>query len=96
MELILIPITRQVFCMSLRLRSKHNIILEILHLATEPRAKTRIMYGANLCYAQIRYYLDFMAVRGMIRETQDGKWIVTEKGRKLLDLYDEAERILCS
>ncbi len=82
--------------MSLRLRSKHNIILEILHLVIEPRAKTRIMYGANLCYAQIKYYLDFMAAREIIRETDDGKWVVTEKGRKLLQLYDEAERVLSS
>lgn len=64
---------------------------DILELLEEPKVKTRVMYGANLSYTQLQYYIEVLEAGGLIENIDYNKWVVTERGRKLLGLYNEAE-----
>ena len=77
----------------LRTRSKHDIVADILEILREPKLKTHVMYHGNLSYAQVKFYLKLMEARRVIQKTDGGRWVITEKGRKLQRLYEEAESI---
>ena len=74
----------------LRVRSRQDIMADMLRLVQEPQLKTHIMYKVNLSFEQSQNYFELMASNGLIHNTSN-KWIITEKGRRLLQLYDEAE-----
>ena len=74
-------------------RSKHDIVADVLGELREPKVTTRIMYGANLSYHQVKYYERLLAERGIIQKTNDSKWTLTEKGRKLLELYTAVRKL---
>lgn len=57
-------------------------------LLHEPRRLTRIMYGANLSYAQVRVYLPLLESAGLVRQEVD-MWIITDRGRTYLSLFRE-------
>ncbi len=78
----------------MKVRSKQDIIADILKLLDEPKLKTRVMYGANLSHSQSQYYLGLLAAGKLIQNLDDSKWVTTEKGRKFLELYEEAEMML--
>ena len=58
--------------------------MEILH---EPAGITRIMYLANLSYAQAMHYAGLLEQKGIARRTDDGKLVITEKGRTTENLF---------
>jgi predicted transcriptional regulator len=66
---------------------------DLLRLVQEPQLKTHIMYKVNLSFEQSQNYFEFMVSTGLIHNTHN-KWIITEKGRRSLQLYDEAEKVL--
>ena len=74
----------------LRVRSRQDIMADMLRLVQEPQLKTHIMYKVNLSFEQSQNYFELMVSNGLIHNTSN-KWIITEKGRRLLQLYDEAE-----
>lgn len=78
----------------MRLRSRQEIVADILKQVQEPLIRTRIMYGANLSYSQSKHYLQQMQLSGLILHRNDDTWVATEKGRKILRLYEEAEMTL--
>lgn len=78
----------------LRLRSKHVIAADILKLTKEPKLKTHVMYSANLSFSQSQYYFNILASAGLIQNVDDNMWVTTEKGRKFVQLFEEAEMLL--
>jgi predicted transcriptional regulator len=74
-------------------RSRQDIIADILVHLHEPIGKTRVMYGANLSYEQIQDFLSQLQRKNVVQKTSDGKWVLTEKGRKLAELYQASRRL---
>lgn len=68
-------------------RSKHDILADIMGILHEPAGITRIMYQANLSYAQMIHYAGLLEQNGITRRTDDGKLVLTEKGRRTENLF---------
>jgi predicted transcriptional regulator len=64
----------------------------ILDSASSGVTKTKIMYKAFLSYAQLKEYLSYMEQNELIAY-EEGTQIyrVTEKGRKVMHLYEEID-----
>lgn len=75
------------------MRSRQDIVASILALLHEPRRFTRIMYGANMSYSQVRMYMELLDSAGLIRQ-EDDLWIITDKGRMYLKLHRESAKLL--
>lgn len=75
-------------------RSRQGIMVDILRTLGEPRLKTPMMCSANLTHGQSKYYLGLMLSAKLVRNTDDDRWVITEKGKKFLQIYEEAEMVL--
>ena len=75
------------------MRSRQDIIASILELLGEPRRFTRIMYGANMSYSQVRMYMELLSSAGIIQQ-EGNLWIITNKGRMFLKLHRESTKLL--
>ena len=69
-------------------RSNIEIIAEMLRVGENGAGKTEIMYSANMSYAQIQKYLNFLISQDLIDRVDVGNPVVTyqvtDKGLKLL------------
>ena len=73
-------------------RSRTEITAMILDSASAGATKTKIMYKAYLSYTQLKEYLSYMEQNDLIKyEIGTQLYTVTEKGRKLMHLYDEID-----
>src|SRR6476469_2219080 len=73
--------------MPVSIRSKEDIVGEVLQVISNPVRSTHIMYKANLSYNQLKYYLQLVQEKGLAERVDGGLWFVTEKGREYLDAY---------
>lgn len=67
-----------------------DIICDILHLARRPVQRTKIMYNANLSYAQLMRYLNLLMSRNLL-STQHRMIVSTERGKEFLALAGHHE-----
>ena len=76
-----------------RKRNKEDIILGILD-AIDNKINTiwSIMSNVNLNVLPAKKYLDYLTEKRMIEE-KDGEYILTDKGRRVLELLKEKEKI---
>ena len=76
-----------------RKRNKEDIILGILD-AIDNKSNTiwSIMSNVNLNVLPAKKYLDCLTEKRMIEE-KDGEYILTDKGRRVLELLREKEKI---
>ena len=78
-------------------RTRSEIIIDMLNaVSTNPELRTTVLYKCRLSYGQLMKYSKFLVEKGLIRETEDGKWICSEKGKVYLSVYAEAEKIIKS
>ncbi len=81
-----------------RRRSNIEIIAEMLKVGENGAGKTKIMYNANLSYAQIQKYLGFLLSQGFIGKMEIGNpsvtYRVTENGLKLLESINNLMEML--
>lgn len=78
-------------------RDKLDIIAKILAIAKDGLLKTQIMYRANLSFAQLNEYLDFLTgINLLVLEKENGKKVykTTEKGERYIHKYDGISYIL--
>lgn len=79
-------------------RGKSEIIIDILEEALEGANKTRIMYRANLNFLRFDRYFGELSEKGLIEVVDDPDRSViyktTERGRELLKVLREAEKLL--
>jgi predicted transcriptional regulator len=78
-------------------RDRLYIIAEILVIAKDGSLKTQIMYRANLSFAQLNEYLNFLLKRELIKvNTENRKTLykTTSKGVKYLENYEEISNLL--
>lgn len=74
-------------------RKKMDIIADILHIAETFVKKTQIMFRANLSYKVLQKYLAELTEASLISYEDDKRcYILTNKGRKFLDIYEEYSR----
>lgn len=73
-------------------RSELNIIIDILNVVTMPTLKTHLMYKTNLSYYQRRYHCDKLLRYNLI-EYRDNAYIITDKGKIVLDILTHNEII---
>jgi len=76
-----------------RKRNKEDIIAGILD-AIDHKINTiwSIMSNVNLNVLSAKRYLDYLTEKRMIEE-KDGEYIITDKGRRVLELLREKEKI---
>ncbi len=78
-------------------RDKISIIAEILEIAKDETLKTQIMYRANLSFAQLNDYLEFMLKIDLLKKFLNrGKvvYTATEKGTDFLQRHCELTELL--
>ena len=78
-------------------RNKLSIIAEILEIAKDGTLKTQIMYKANLSFAQLNEYLEYMLKIHLLDKLDaNGKevYIATEKGLDFLQRHYELTELL--
>jgi predicted transcriptional regulator len=83
----------------LKRRTRLDIIAEILDAASGGAVKTRIMRKTNVNFFQFIEYAKYLSEVGLIEIVKvDGKTIykTTEKGKLLLDRFNETEKIFNS
>ncbi len=70
----------------------------MLKIGENGAGKTKLMYSANMSYAQIQKYLGFLVDHGLIDKVEMGNpsvtYHVTEKGRSLLKSIDTILEVL--
>ena len=79
-------------------RSNIEVIADILRL--EEAGKTEIMYSANMSYRQLQKYLDFLVAEEFMERrvvpNPGVKYLITKKGRTLLDSIETMLGLLSS
>jgi predicted transcriptional regulator len=77
-------------------RSKIDILNDILNLAKGNVNKTKILYSANLSYAQLTDYLDFLLDKGLLekKDFPTRKFRTTQKGLEFLASSKKIHEIL--
>jgi predicted transcriptional regulator len=78
-------------------RDKLDIIAEILTISQEGLLKTQIMYRANLSFAQLNEYLDFLTrieLLEIAKENRKTTYRTTNKGERYLEKYRDISGLL--
>ena len=78
----------------MRYRSRTDIIVSMLQAARLGETKTRIMYSSLLSSHQLRTYLELVISNGLLAyDSTKGQYRTTARGLRLLDLYDNVDRL---
>jgi len=79
-------------------RCNIEIIGDMLRVGESGAGKTKIMYSANMSYAQIQKYLGFLISHGFVNRVEVGNPVVTyqvtDKGSQLLQNIDVITEML--
>jgi len=79
-------------------RNNVDIMMAILRIVlTERPRKTHIMYKANLNFAQLKKYLNYLTKKGLIEEVNfegNRTYRLTVKGREMLKIYSQILEML--
>jgi predicted transcriptional regulator len=78
----------------MKYRSRTDIIVNILEAARLGDTKNKIMYSSFLTSHQLRTYLKLVISHGLLEyDSTKGRYRTTERGLRLLDLYDNVSRL---
>lgn len=78
----------------MKYRSRTDIIVSILEAARLGQTKTKIMYSSFLSSHQLRTYLELVISHGLLDyHSAKGRYRTTERGLRLLDLYNNVSRL---
>ena len=78
-------------------RDRLYIIAEILNIAKGGSLKTQIMYRANLSFAQLNEYLEFLTKMDFLQiqnENKKNTYVTTTKGDRYLEKYKDIANLL--
>jgi predicted transcriptional regulator len=78
-------------------RSRYEVIAAILRSATKEETRTKIMYKAMLSNDQCKIYLDSLLHSGLIQEVNSINkmaYKITPKGNIFLSYYDQMKELL--
>jgi predicted transcriptional regulator len=75
---------------TVKYRSRMDIVADMLEIAQDGAIKTRIMYRGFLSFPQLKDYLVLLTDSGLLDYTiDDRKYHTTERGRRFLKIYGE-------
>ena len=75
-------------------RDKVEIMSEILGLCVKPKTKTKVMYGTNLSWKMLKYYIGFMQERGLLEEQESSnKFVTTDRGKDFVKKWEELQKL---
>ena len=76
-------------------RDRLEIIAAILDLCSNPRTKTRVMYGTNLSWKMLQQYLAHMQSQGLLEVKDDSsKYVTTDRGQDFLEKWKELQELM--
>jgi len=76
-------------------RDRVEIMAEILGLCSNPKTKTRVMYGTNLSWKMLQHYLAYMQKHELLEVQNDStKYVTTERGRDFVEKWRELKALL--
>ena len=76
-------------------RDRLEIMAEILGLCSEPRTKTHVMYGTNLSWKMLQYYLSELQSRGLLEvHDKSTRYVTTKRGLDFLDKWKELKELI--
>jgi len=78
-------------------RDRLYILAEILNIAKGGSLKTQIMYRANLSFAQLNEYLNFLTKMEFLEiqnENTKNNYVTTSKGDRYLEKYTDLANLL--
>lgn len=75
-------------------RSRMDIVGNILATAMRGASKTKLMYGANLSYKQLKEYLVFAQQKKLIAMEGPTTYRLTPRGLQFLNVYEELKELL--
>ena len=74
-------------------RDRIEIIAEILGLCSQPRTKTRVMYGTNLSWTMLQHYLSYMQEHMLLKiQEKSTKYVTTERGKEFVAKWKELQK----
>ena len=65
----------------------------VLSVAKSPKARTHIMYGANLSFRQLKRYMELLLEKGLLRVSENTNskaknlYVITDIGLSFLESY---------
>jgi predicted transcriptional regulator len=69
-----------------------DIAAAILKIARDGAKKTNIMYNSLLSFVQLKEYLGLLIDNGLLKYSKDDStYTTTEKGIRLLKMYDDVD-----
>ena len=75
-------------------RDKMEIMAEILGLCFKPKTKTKVMYGTNLSWKMLKYYIGFMQERGLLEEQESStQFVTTDRGKDFVKKWKELQKL---
>ena len=73
-------------------RDRIEIMAEILGLCSEPRTKTRVMYGTTLSLTMLQHYLSYMQEHELLEiQEKSTKYVTTERGKEFVAKWEELQ-----
>ena len=76
-------------------RDRVEIIAEILGLCSEPKTKTHVMYGTNLSWKMLQYYLSELQSRELLKvHNNSTRYVTTKRGRDFVKKWRELKELL--
>lgn len=71
-------------------RDRIEIMAEILSLCLKPKTKTRVMYGTNLSWKMLQYYLSYLQEHGLLEiKNESTKYVSTQRGLDFVAKWKE-------
>ena len=86
-----------IFIITMKNRSRYEVIGAILKSASKEETRTKIMYKAMLSNDQCKIYLESLIHTGLVQEVNSGNKMVyriTQKGNRFLLYYDQMTELL--
>jgi predicted transcriptional regulator len=76
-------------------RDRIEIMAEILGLCSEPRTKTHVMYGTNLSWKMLQYYLSELQSLELLEVHEEStRYVATNRGREFVEKWKELQQLL--
>src|SRR5687767_6405028 len=75
-------------------RGTVDIVADILHICRSWRNKTGVMYQANLSHQMLKFYMWHVVELGLLEESDQMKFKITQKGSDFLEHYQHLAEAL--
>jgi predicted transcriptional regulator len=78
-------------------RDRVEIMADILSLCSEPKTKTHVMYGTNLSWKMLQYYLSELRSRKFLElHGKSKRYVTTKRGLRFVEKWKELKELLSS